>query len=379
MLSSVMLRSIGSVSRVILSTENSCPWSRRLFTSRPSTRISNNGVAGIVTSVARRRSSSIHTFKAKAIRSEGGEPRFPPQHQDGQPGKEYLMDPLPIFSNPHYKPSNKLQGNPVWFLSFLKYHVFLVQGNVALVTGGDSGIGRAVCCSFAKEGATIAFTYVKGVEDIDAKNTIDIINESKTSDSGDPIAIPTDVRYDKNCKDVVDEVVAKYGRIDVLVNNAAVQYETYSLEDITEERLERLFRTNIFSQFFLTRHAVKHMKEGSSIINTTSAVEYTGSSKLLDYAATKGAILAFTKGLATYLVDKGIRVNGVAPGPVWTPLEAASLNDEDLAAYGSQVPMNRAAQPVEIASSYVFLASEDASYFTGQVLHPDEFNVVKVK
>ncbi|KAL4589935.1 hypothetical protein LXL04_002847 [Taraxacum kok-saghyz] len=319
----------------------------------PSTRISNNGVASMVTSVLRRGSSSIHTFKAKAMSKEESEPRFPPQNQDSQPGKEYLMDPLPIFSNPHYKPSNKLQGK------------------VALVTGGDSGIGRAVCCSFAKEGATIAFTYVKGVEDIDAENTLKIINDSKTSDAGDPIAIPTDVRYDENCKKVVDQVVAKYGRIDVLVNNAAVQYETYSLDDITEQRLERLFKTNIFSQFFLTKYAVKHMKEGSNIINTTSAVGYTGSSKLLDYASTKGAILAFTKGLATYLVDKGIRVNGVAPGPVWTPLEAASLNDEDLAAYGSQVPMDRAAQPVEIASSYVFLASQDASYFTGQVLHPD--------
>ncbi|CAI9265494.1 unnamed protein product [Lactuca saligna] len=334
-------------------THQSCVWSRQLLTSRPSTRISNNGVAVMVTNVLRRGSSSIHTFKAKAMGKEESNPGFPPQNQDSQPGKEYLMDPLPIFNNPDYKASNKLQGK------------------VALVTGGDSGIGRAVCCSFAKEGATVAFTYVEGVEDIDAKNTLEIINDSKTSEAGDPIAIPTDVRFEKNCKDVVDKVVETYGRIDVLVNNAAVQYETYSLDDITDERLERLFRTNIFSHFFLTRYAVKHMKEGSSIINTTSAVAYTGSTKLLDYASTKGAIVAFTKGLATYLVDKGIRVNGVAPGPVWTPLEAASLNDEDLAEYGSQVPMNRAAQPVEIAPSYVFLASEDASYFTGQILHPD--------
>ncbi|CAH1426635.1 unnamed protein product [Lactuca virosa] len=171
-----------------------------------------------------------------------------------QPGKEYLMDPLPIFSDPNYKPSNKLEGK------------------VALVIGGDSGIGRAVCYSFAKEGATIAFTYVKGAEDIDAKYTLEIINDSKMSDAGDPIAIPTDVRYDKNCKDVVDKVVGTYGRIDVLVNNAAVQYETYTLDDITEERLERIFRTNIFSHFFMTRHAVKHMKPGSSIINTASVL-----------------------------------------------------------------------------------------------------------
>ncbi|CAI9265750.1 unnamed protein product [Lactuca saligna] len=266
---------------------------------------SNNDVVATTTCVLRHGSSSIHTFKAKAMQREEGERRFPPQHQDGQPGKEYLMDPLPVFSDPNYKPTNKLQGK------------------VALVIGGDSGIGRAVCYSFAKEGATIAFTYVKG----------------------DPIAIPTDVRYEKNCKDVVDKVVATYGRIDVLVNNAAVQYETYTLDDITEERLERIFRTNIFSHFFMTRHAVKHMKPGSSIINTTSALGFSGSPKLIDYASTKGAIVNFTKSLAIFLIDKGIRVN--------------------------EVPMNRAAQPVEIAPSYVFLASKDSSYYTGTFLHPD--------
>ncbi|KAL7601295.1 glucose and ribitol dehydrogenase [Lactuca sativa] len=353
MLCSVMVRLVGSVSSRIPITQNSCLHSRRLLTSRPSTGTSNNGVVGTTTCVLRRGSSSIHTFKAKAMRREDGERRFPPQHQDGQPGKEYLMDPLPIFSDPNYKPTNKLQGK------------------VALVIGGDSGIGRAVCYSFAKEGATIAFTYVKDVEDIDAKYTLEIINDAKISNAGDPIAIPTDVRYDKNCKDVVDKVVATYGRIDVLVNNAAVQYETYTLDDITEERLERIFRTNIFSHFFMTRHAVKHMKPGSSIINTTSALGFSGSPKLIDYASTKGAIVNFTKSLAIFLVDKGIRVNGVAPGPIWTPLEAASLNDDDIATFGSEVPMNRAAQPVEIAPSYVFLASKDSSYYTGTFLHPD--------
>nr|KAJ0202572.1 hypothetical protein LSAT_V11C500260860 [Lactuca sativa] len=219
MLCSVMVGLVGSVSSRIPITQNSCLHSRRLLTSRPSTGTSNNGVVATTTRVLRRGSSSIHTFK------------------DGQPGKEYLMDPLPIFSDPNYQPTNELQGK------------------VALVIGGDSGIGRAVCYSFAKEGATIAFTYVKDVEDIDEKYTLEIINDSKMSDAGDPIAIPTDVRYDKNCKDVVDKVVATYGRIDVLVNNAAVQYETYTLDDITEERLERIFRTNIFSHFFMTRCA----------------------------------------------------------------------------------------------------------------------------
>ncbi|CAI9265751.1 unnamed protein product [Lactuca saligna] len=315
---------MGSVSGMpILITENSCLWSRRFLNSHVSTSIRNNSVAAVGQSVFLCGSSSIHSFKAKAMRREEGERRFPPQHQDGQPGKEYLMDPLPIFSDPNYQPTNKLKGK------------------VALVIGGDSGIGRSVCYFFSREGATIAFTYVKGVEDIDAKYTLEIINDSKMSYAGDPIAIHTDVRYDKNCKKVVDEVVAKYGNIDILVNNAAVQ------------------------------HAVKHMKRGSSIINTASVLGFSGSPKLIDYASTKGAIVNFTKSLARFLADKGIRVNGVAPGPIWTPLEAASLDDEDLATFGSKNPMNRAAQPVEVGPSYLFLASKEASFYTGSFLHPD--------
>ncbi|PWA52981.1 glucose/ribitol dehydrogenase [Artemisia annua] len=256
----------------------------------------------------------------------------------------------------------------------MKVFSFLAQGKVALVAGGDSGIGRSVCYHYAKEGATIAFTYVKGDEDIDAKDTLDIINESKMEGSVDPIAIPADLRYDKNCKNVVDEVIAKYGGIDVLVNLPAVQYYTYSysLDEITEERLEKVFRTNIFSYFFLTKHALKHMKEGSNIINTTSVLAYNPDPpSWLDYTSTKGAIVSFTRGLALHLTEKKIRVNGVAPGPIWTPLQASVLNDEDIARFGSTVPMNRAGQPYEIAPSYVFLASEDSSYITGQVLHPN--------
>ncbi|KAJ9538721.1 hypothetical protein OSB04_031454 [Centaurea solstitialis] len=300
----------------------------------------------------------VMVTEAKAMgRREEGEP-FPRQSQDRQPGKEHVMDPIPQFINHHYKPSAKLHGK------------------VALVTGGDSGIGRAVCYCFAKEGATVAFTYVKGYEEKDAEDTLDIINKSKVSDSSNPIAIPVDLGYEKNCKNVVDEVVGKYGRIDVLVNNAAEQHESNSMDDITEERLERVFRTNIFSHFFLTRHAVKHMKEGSSIINSTSVLAYTGSPKWLDYSSTKGAIVSFTRGLALMLVDKGIRVNGVAPGPVWTPLQPAARNEKDTATFGSQVPMGRAGQPFEIAPSYVFLASEDSSYVTGQVLHPNGGTIV---
>lgn len=296
--------------------------------------------------------SHNHTFKVKAMQSEEAERRFPPQDQDIQPGKEYLMNPLPQFSNDNYKPSGRLQGK------------------VALVTGGDSGIGRAICYHFAKEGATIAFTYLKGIEDIDAMDTLKIINEAKVSDCGDPTAIHTDLKYYKNCKKVVEGVIAKYGCIDILVNNPGILYES-SLEEITEERLEEVFRTNIFSYFFMSRLAVKHMKNGGSIINTASVGAYTGVPDTLDYASTKGAVVSFTRSLALNMIDKGIRVNGVAPGPVWTPMVAATNTDEQIANFGSQVPMNRAAQPFEIAPSYVFLASEDSSYYTGQVLHPN--------
>ncbi|KAL9235049.1 hypothetical protein vseg_009849 [Gypsophila vaccaria] len=285
--------------------------------------------------------------------ASGGD-KFPAQRQDGQPGKEHVMDPNPQVSHPEYKPANKLQGK------------------VALVTGGDSGIGRAVCQCFAQEGATVAFTYVKGQEEKDAQDTLKMIKNSKRSDAKDPIAIPTDLGYDQNCKEVVDKVVKSFGKIDILVNNCAEQYECTTVEDIDEPRLERVFRTNIFSYFFLTRHALKHMKEGSSIINTTSVNAYKGNAKLLDYTSTKGAIVAFTRGLALQLVEKGIRVNGVAPGPIWTPLIPSSFKEDEVKSFGGQVPMKRAGQPSEVAPSYVFLASNaDSSYITGQVIHPN--------
>ncbi|XP_074356298.1 glucose and ribitol dehydrogenase-like [Apium graveolens] len=285
--------------------------------------------------------------------------QFPPQKQEAQPGKEHVMDPNPQATSHHYHPANKLQGK------------------VALVTGGDSGIGRSVCHCFALEGATVAFTYVKGQEDKDAKDTLDMIRKAKRSDARDPIAVPTDLGFDENCKKVVDEVVKAFGRIDILVNNAAEQYKASSVEEIDEDRLLRVFRTNIFSYFFLTRHALKHMKGGSCIINTTSVNAYKGNAKLLDYTSTKGAIVAFTRGLALQLVEKGIRVNGVAPGPIWTPLIPASFDEEESAKFGSQTPMKRAGQPIEVATAYVFLASNaDSSYYTGQVLHPNGGSIV---
>nr|KYP37718.1 Glucose and ribitol dehydrogenase isogeny 1 [Cajanus cajan] len=279
---------------------------------------------------------------------------FPPQKQDTQPGKEYLMNPPPQYNNPQYKPSNKLQGK------------------IAIVTGGDSGIGRAVSNLFSLEGATVIFTYVKGQEDIDARDTLEIIRKAKTKDAKDPMAIPVDLGYEENCKKVVNQVVNAYGHIDILVNNAAEQYESDSLEEIDEARLERVFRTNIFSHFFMTKHALKHMKEGSSIINTASVNAYKGHATLVDYTSTKGAVVGFTRALALQLVTKGIRVNGVAPGPIWTPLIVASSTEEEITRFGSDVAMKRAGQPIEVAPSYVFLASNQcSSYVTGQVLHPN--------
>ncbi|OAY27901.1 NADPH-dependent aldehyde reductase 1, chloroplastic [Manihot esculenta] len=288
-------------------------------------------------------------------------PGFPPQpEQEGlQPGIEYIMHPLPQPLNPHYKPSNKLLGK------------------VAVVTGGDSGIGRAVSLYYTLEGATVAFTYVKGREDEDKDHTLKMISELKVEGAKDPIAIPTDLSYEENCKRVVDEVIAEYGQIDILVNNAAEQYYTTNIEDVNETRLERLFRINVFSYFFMSRYALKYMKQGSCIINTTSLVAYAGNSKLLDYSSTKGAIVAFTRSLSLQLIEKGIRVNAVAPGPVWTPLEATSLPPHELAIFGSEVPMNRAAEPYEIAPAFVFLACNVcASYITGQVVHPNGGTIV---
>ncbi|CAK9328364.1 unnamed protein product [Citrullus colocynthis] len=281
--------------------------------------------------------------------------QFPPQHQPIQPGKEYIMDPKPQFSSPHYKPSNKLEGK------------------VALVTGGDSGIGRSVSYLFALEGATVAFTYVKGQEDRDAHDTLEILQECRTMEGKQPVAmaVAADLGFEKECKRVVEEVVAAFGRVDVLVNGAAEQH-TGTIEEIDEQRLERVFRTNIFSQFFMVRHAVKHMKEGSAIINTTSVNAYKGHIQLLDYTATKGAIVSFTRALALQLASRGIRVNGVAPGPIWTPLIPSTLDNEDIESFGSDVLMKRAGQPIEVAPSYVFLACNHcSSYFTGQVLHPN--------
>jgi NAD(P)-dependent dehydrogenase (short-subunit alcohol dehydrogenase family) len=250
---------------------------------------------------------------------------------------------------------------------------------VALVTGGDSGIGRAVCLCFAMEGATVAFTYLKGHEDKDAEETLHALRDIKSrvgGGGGDPMALSADLGYEENCRKVVEEVAnAHGGRIDILVNNAAEQYVRPCITDITEQDLDRVFRTNIYSFFFMAKYAVKRMKErggGGSITNTTSVNAYKGNTTLLDYTATKGAIVAFTRALSMQLAEQGIRVNGVAPGPIWTPLIPASFPEEKVKQFGSEVPMKRAGQPSEVAPCFVFLASEqDSSYMSGQVLHPN--------
>lgn len=276
----------------------------------------------------------------------------PPQHQDRQPGMEYLLKPRPIADDKRYRGSGKLHGK------------------VALITGGDSGIGRAVAIAFAKEGASVALVYFD--EHRDAEETRSMVEEYEAA----CLLIAGDLVEEPFCQDAVKRTVEKWNQLDILVNNAAVQYPQKSITDITAEQLEKTFRINIFSMFHLTRAALPHLKPGSTIINTTSVTAYRGSPNLLDYSATKGAIVSFTRSLAHSLVDKGIRVNAVAPGPIWTPLIAASFPADKVAKFGSDVPMGRAGEPEEVAPSYVFLASDDSSYMTGQVLHPNGGEIV---
>jgi NAD(P)-dependent dehydrogenase (short-subunit alcohol dehydrogenase family) len=276
----------------------------------------------------------------------------PPQHQDRQPGLESDMAPRPRAEDRDYRGSGKLQGK------------------VALITGGDSGIGRAVAIAFAKEGADVAIMYLN--EHGDARETkAHVEKEGRRC-----VAIAGEVGDERFCQQAVQDTVRELGRLDVLVNNAAEQHPQESLEKITSEQLERTFRTNIFSYFYMTKAALGHLGHGSAIINTTSVTAYRGSPHLLDYAATKGAIVSFTRSLAKALVGRGIRVNGVAPGPIWTPLIPATFPAERVANFGADVPMQRAGQPEEVAPSYVFLASDDASYMTGQILHPNGGEIV---
>lgn len=274
-----------------------------------------------------------------------------PQHQQ-RPGMEYKMDPVPVSDNKLMQQSK-------------------LSGKVAFITGGDSGIGKAVALLFAKEGATIVIVYLN--EHVDAKNTCKEIEEKYGQQC---LLIPGDISKENFCNKAISSAVKKFGKIDILINNAALHYESKSLADITSTQLVKTFETNIFSMFWITKAALTHMKKGSSIINTTSVTAYRGSGSLIDYASTKGAIVSFTRSLSANLVDKGIRVNAVAPGPIWTPLIASSFDKNKVAKHGSDVPMKRAGEPVEVAPCYLFLACNDSSYITGQVLHPNGGEIV---
>jgi NAD(P)-dependent dehydrogenase (short-subunit alcohol dehydrogenase family) len=245
-----------------------------------------------------------------------------------------------------------------------------LQSKVALISGGDSGIGKAVAILFAKEGADVAIIYLN--EHQDAKET-----QAKVEAEGQRcLAIAGDIGDESFCQNAVKQVVSAYGKLDILINNAAEQHPQESLEQISTEQLERTFRTNIFSMFYLTKAALPHLKAGSAIINSTSVTAYKGSPQLLDYSTTKGAIVAFTRSLSQSLLEKGIRVNGVAPGPIWTPLIPSTFPEEKVEKFGADVPMKRAGQPEEVAPSYVFLASDDSSYMAGQILHPNGGTIV---
>jgi NAD(P)-dependent dehydrogenase (short-subunit alcohol dehydrogenase family) len=276
---------------------------------------------------------------------------IPPQEQSKQPGIEARMNPEPVYDN----------GKP---------GLGRLQDKVAVITGGDSGIGRAVAISFAKEGADVVIAYLDEHED--AKKTADEIRKY----GKEALLIANDISVEKNCEEIVKQTVGKFKKIDILVNNAAIQFEQTKIEDISAEQLQKTFATNIFSQFYLTRFAVPHMQKGSVVINTASVTAFKGNPALMDYSSTKGAIIAFTRSLSQSLVERGIRVNAVAPGPVWTPLIPASFDAEKVDTFGENIPMGRPAQPVEISGCYVFLASEESAFITGQTLHPNGGSIV---
>jgi NAD(P)-dependent dehydrogenase (short-subunit alcohol dehydrogenase family) len=275
-----------------------------------------------------------------------------PQHQR-RPGVEKKLSPQPVFDYPERPGTNKLAGKK------------------ALITGADSGIGRAVAVLFAKEGADVAIAYLS--EHADAEETARVIHERYKRKC---LLIPGDLSKERHCKTVADKCAKEFEHIDILVNNAALHYENKTLEQLTTRELVKTFSTNIFSFFWLTREALRYMKQGACIINTASVTAYRGSGALIDYASTKGAIVAFTRSLSANLIKKGIRVNGVAPGPIWTPLIASSFSKEKVAEFGSDVPMGRAGEPAEVAPAYLFLASDDASYITGQFIHPNGGEII---
>ena len=271
---------------------------------------------------------------------------LPPQVQDQQPGHETEMNPRPDYE-PRYPGSGRLKGK------------------VALITGGDSGIGRATAVLFAREGADLAILYLNESEDAQETKRL-IEREGRTC-----LTIAGDVGDPDFCRSAVDQVIKRFGKLDVLVNNAAEQHPKKDIGEITPDQIDRTFRTNIFGYFYMVQAAKPHLKKGAAIVNTASVTAYRGSGDLLDYSATKGAIVAFTRSLAQKLASEGIRVNGVAPGPIWTPLIPSTFPAEKVKQFGANTPMERPGQPNEVAPSFLFLACEDSSYITGSVLHPN--------
>ncbi|GAA0077406.1 SDR family oxidoreductase [Clostridium sp. CTA-5] len=273
---------------------------------------------------------------------------FLAQHQDHQPGFEYEMNPAPIYDDPNYNKKGELLNN-----------------KVAIITGGDSGIGKAVAVAYANQAADIVIVYHNEEKDAEeTKKIIDQIGRKCTLIKGD-------IGNADFCKDVIKKTIDEYGKIDILVNNSAVQYECKDIKKLSDEQFDKTFKVNVYGTFYMTRAAMEHLKAGSCIINTASVVAFKGNETLIDYSMTKGAITAFTRSLALALAKgkTGIRVNSVAPGPIWTPLIPASFDANKVSQFGSDTPMGRAGQPVECAGAYVFLASECASYITGQTIH----------
>lgn len=276
---------------------------------------------------------------------EGQKQTLPPQHQNHRPGSETEMNPLPKYESSQYKAAGKLEGK------------------VALITGGDSGIGRAVAVTYAKEGADVSIVYLS--EHKDAEET----KRQVEQEGRKCILIAGDIGDDAFCTDAVKQTIEQLGKLDILVNNAAEQHPQKKIEDISKEQLERTFRTNILGMFYMTQAVMPHLGQGSAIINTASITAYRGSPNLIDYSATKGAIVSFTRSLSMNIVDKGIRVNGVAPGPIWTPLIPSTFTEDEVSKFGASQPMKRPGQPEELAPAYVYLASSDSSYVSGQIIH----------
>ncbi|WP_298650287.1 glucose 1-dehydrogenase [uncultured Proteiniphilum sp.] len=284
------------------------------------------------------------------MQKQSEEKKLRPKQKQRRPGKESKMTPVP--NTEPVKQENKLDGK------------------VALITGGDSGIGKATALLFAANGADIAIAYLSETDD--AKATQEEIREM----GRECLLIKGDLSKEVNCKKAVDKTIDTFSKLDILVNNAALHWETESLEEISTEQLERTFANNVFSYFWVTKYALAHLKEGSAIVNTSSVTAYRGSGKLIDYAATKGAIISFTRSLAQSLAPRKIRVNAVAPGPIWTPLIVSTFDEKRVAEFGSDTPMGRAGEPNEVATCFLFLASDDSTYMTGQCLHPNGGEIV---